>query len=69
MTGDEAVLGKPIGSDRENNKTTFVTLYGLEMAKEIAEKLTADALDSLKKLDGDTLVLKELTSYLLNRNY
>lgn len=69
VTGDEAVLGKPIGSDRENNKTTFVTLYGLDKAKEIAEKLTADALDSLKKIDGDTLALKELTSYLLNRNY
>ena len=47
-------------------KTPFITL---EKAKEIDEKLTADALDSLKKLDGDTLVLKELTSYLLNRNY
>ncbi len=69
VTGDEAVLGKPIGSDSENNKTTFVTLFGLEKAKEIAIELTTEALNLLKKLDGDTSDIALLTDYLLNRNY
>lgn len=69
ITGDEAVLGKPIGSDSENNKTTFVTLYGLEKAKEIAKELTYDALNLLKTFNGDTDSLEQLTHYLLNRNY
>lgn len=69
ITGDEAVLGKPIGSDSENNKTTFVTLYGLEKAKEIAKELTYDALNLLKTFTGDTDSLEQLTHYLLNRNY
>lgn len=69
ITGDEAVLGKPIGSDSENNKTTFVTLYGLEKAKEIAKDLTDDALNLLKTFNGDTDSLEQLTHYLLNRNY
>lgn len=69
ITGDEAVLGKPIGSDSENNKTTFVTLYGLEKAKEIAKELTDDALNLLKTFNGDTDSLEQLTHYLLNRNY
>lgn len=69
VTGDEAVLGKPIGSDTENGKTTFVTLLGLEKAKEAATQLTDEALALLSKLDGDTTVLKDLTKYLLARNY
>ncbi len=63
------VLGKPIGSDIENEKTTFVTLLGLDGAKEYAERLTFEALDILDSFEGDTSRLKALTSYLLDRNY
>ncbi len=69
IVGDEAVLGKPIGSDSENNKTTFVSIYGLEKAKQIATELTNEALLLLSKLEGDTSTLTEITNYLLNRNY
>ncbi len=69
ITGDEAVLGKPIGSDSENNKTTFVSIYGLEKAKQIAAELTQEALNLLKRFDGDITNLTELTCFLLNRNY
>lgn len=69
IIGDEEVLGKPIGSDSENNKTTFVTIYGLEKAKEIATKLSNEAIALLEKFDGDKTNLKELTHFLLNRNY
>ncbi len=66
---DEAVLGKPVGSDKKNKKTTFVSLFGIEKSREIASNLTEEALNALEKLDGDTALLKELTAFLLDRNY
>jgi geranylgeranyl diphosphate synthase type II len=69
VIGDEALLGKPIGSDDENGKTTFVTILGLEKAREVAVQLTEEALGLLSKLDGDTTNLKDLTQYLLARKY
>lgn len=69
VSGDINILGKPIGSDNENNKTTFVTLYGLQKSKEIATKLTNEALELIKSIKGDTTELELLTEYLLNRNY
>jgi geranylgeranyl diphosphate synthase type II len=68
-TADENVLGKPVGSDEKNNKTTFVTLFGLEKAKEFAKQFTQSALDSLNKFDGDKTNLKALTEYLLKREF
>lgn len=67
--GDEEVLGKPIGSDDKNGKTTYVTLFGLEKAKKIAEDLSNEALQILKEFKGDTTNLELLTNFLLNRNY
>lgn len=68
VTGDEAALGKPIGSDAEENKTTFVTLYGIENAKEEAVKLTDKAMKILGRFDNNEFLI-ELTKYLLDRNY
>lgn len=68
VTGDEAALGKPIGSDAEENKTTFVTLYGIENAREEAVKLTDKAMKILGRLDNNEFLI-ELTKYLLDRNY
>ena len=68
VTGNEQLLGKPVGSDAEENKTTFVTIFGIEKAREEAEKYTKQAMDILDKFDNNE-VLKELTEYMLNRNY
>ena len=68
-TADEKTLGKPIGSDKKNGKTTFVSLLGLDGAKQKAALLTKKAEDILNGFSGDTSYLKELTEYLLNRNY
>ena len=68
VTGDEAALGKPIGSDAEENKTTFVTLYGIENAREEAGKLTDKAMKILGRFDNNEFLI-ELTKYLLDRNY
>lgn len=67
VCGDEKTLGKPIGSDKENNKATYVTLVGLEGAKEKAKQLTNEALEILDKFDNIEF-LKQLTLKLLNRN-
>ncbi len=68
VTADEAKLGKPTGSDAEENKTTFVTLFGIENARKEAEQLTEKALSILDKFDGSEF-LKGLTKYLLVRDY
>ena len=43
VTGEKEVLGKPVGSDAGNGKTTFVTVYGVEKSRELAAKYTEDA--------------------------
>ena len=68
VTGNEQLLGKPVGSDAEENKTTFVTIFGIKKAREEAEKYTKQAMDILDKFDNNEF-LKELTEYMLNRNY
>lgn len=68
VTADEAKLGKPTGSDEAENKTTFVTLFGLEKAKEEAKKVTNKALEILDNFENNEF-LKELTKYLLERDY
>lgn len=69
ITGDEAVLGKPIGSDQSNDKTTLVSILGLEQARKTAKEMTDEALGLLSKYDGDSQNLKEITRYLLERKY
>lgn len=68
VSGDEKLLGKPIGSDKESGKTTYVSLFGLEESRRAAEKLTKEALSELDKFD-DNEFLKKLTMFLLVRNY
>lgn len=69
IEGDEKLLGKPIGSDIENDKTTYVSLVGIENAKSKAEMLTKEALGLLDLIGGNNAFLKDLTLYLLDRNY
>ncbi len=68
VTANEKLLGKPVGSDQKNNKTTFVTIYGLEKAFAIAAEISNYALDALDEIGGDTENLYEITNYLLDRN-
>ena len=67
VTGSFEQLGKPIGSDEEQGKSTFVSLLGLEKAKEQAKMLTDEALGFLSAFE-DNGFLTELTEYLLIRN-
>ena len=68
-TGDEKLLGKPVGSDEKNSKVTYVSKYGVEKSRQIAAELTNQALTALNAFDGDKSRLTELTEYLLIRKY
>ncbi len=61
-------LGKPINSDENQNKSTFVSLYGLEKSKSIAEELTENALKELDNFKNNSF-MKDLTEMLLIRDY
>lgn len=68
IIGSEKLLGKPIGSDKESDKITYVSLRGLEKSRKTAENLTKEALEELNNFDGNEF-LQELTKFLLVRNY
>lgn len=68
VTADEKLLGKPVGSDADSGKFTYVTAVGLENARSEAERLTAQAINALEAFE-DTAFLIGLTEMLLKRNY
>lgn len=53
VIGDEDEFGKPIGSDREEGKVTYVDLLGLDACRDLVENETARALSMLDGLDGN----------------
>ena len=60
-------LGKPIGSDEKNNKTTYVTLEGIEKAGNEVQKLTDEAVGLLRELTYEKSFLEELFQSLCAR--
>ncbi len=61
-------LGKPIGSDRENGKTTFVTLYGVEGAMQLAQRINTENCSAMAEVFGDKAAfLTTLAAQLLVR--
>lgn len=68
VKGDAKLLGKPVGSDSENDKSTYVSLLGLEESQRIVDKLTNEAIDILSRFEGSDF-LKELTLFLAKREY
>ena len=66
--GDEKILGKPVGNDKEQEKCTYVSKYGLEGAKEILSNLTKEAIVELDKYGEKANFLRELALYIENRN-
>ena len=67
VTGSEEELGKTVLSDEKNNKTTYVTLKGLEKAKADEEEISRRAVQLLCSLEGDHEFLEELINMLTKR--
>ena len=65
--GDEKMLGKPIGSDARNQKSTYVTLTSIDSARNLAAQTVDDAVGSLNIFGAEADFLRELVRYLLNR--
>ena len=66
--GNEAILGKPVGNDRELGKCTYVSQYGLQGAKDILNKITEEAILELEEFKEKGEFLKEFAYYIQNRN-
>ena len=66
--GNEEILGKPVGNDKEMEKCTYVSQYGLDKAKDILDKITKEAIEELEEYGDKARFLKDLALYIQNRN-
>lgn len=67
VTSTQEELGKPIHSDEKNEKTTYVTLLGIEGAKKVVEEKSEEAIRLLRTLPNENPYLEELLMELIHR--
>ncbi len=67
IEGDAVALGKPVGSDEKNDKSTIVKYFGVEKSKELVREYTHKAISSLSVFNTDTEILKQLSFMLVDR--
>nr|MDQ3726598.1 polyprenyl synthetase family protein [Actinomycetota bacterium] len=68
VTGSDERLGKPQGSDERHGKLTYVSLFGLERARELAGESHAKATAALAEASGETDDLRRVADYIFTRN-
>ena len=68
VIGDEQTLGKPVGSDERNEKTTYVSIHGLENAKAKVKQYTEQSIELLQAFDGDKEFLTGLMTWMIDRD-
>ena len=69
LTGDEEEIGKPVGSDEKNHKTTYVTLKGLEQSAKDVEEISKKAIEILARYDVGNRYLTNLIRFLIHRTH
>ncbi|MDD4297496.1 MAG: polyprenyl synthetase family protein [Ruminiclostridium sp.] len=69
VVGSADELGKPIGSDAKNLKTTYASLYGLDGAKRMLSETTNKAVNALERFGDRAWFLKETAFYIANRSH
>ena len=69
VEGDEAKTGKRVGKDFDAGKATFVTLLGLDGAKNKARELVADAIDALSLYDAKADHLRDAARFVISREF
>jgi geranylgeranyl diphosphate synthase type II len=67
VVGDEAAIGKPVGSDEAKHKSTYPALVGLDQARTLADEAIARALTALDRFDERADPLRALAQYILDR--
>jgi len=67
ITGDQALLGKPVGSDAKNEKQTFVSIHGLQKSQEMVKLYSDKALEIYDSLRCRNPFLKEIIIQLIDR--
>ncbi|MDR2489587.1 MAG: polyprenyl synthetase family protein [Desulfovibrio sp.] len=68
VTGKESVMGKPVGNDAVLNKTTYVSLLGVEASRALAEQRVQEAINALAGFSGpESDMLRGLAAYCINR--
>ena len=65
--GDSKKMGKPVGNDREMNKVTYVTKYGLERAQEMLDDVINEAMTSIRIFGDRSAFLLDLALYIKDR--
>lgn len=68
VTGNTDVLGKPVGSDEESDKNTYVKLCGIEKSEELVNEYSQKAKNALSQFGNKADFLLKLTDYLIDRN-
>jgi geranylgeranyl diphosphate synthase type II len=68
IIGDGSKLGKPIGSDEKNSKSTFVAIYGLERSKHMVQEITEEAVQLISKFERSQELI-DFATYLTKREY
>ena len=69
IIGDESKLGKKVGSDLDNHKSTYPSLIGLDESKTIAYELIQEAKNSINMIGNDAYFLNGLADYIIDREY
>ena len=68
IIGDASVIGKPVLSDEKNNKTTYVTIHGLDESKKKVKELSLQSIKLLNSLTYRNVFLNEFVKALINRD-
>ena len=68
VVGETDKIGKPVGSDQKNNKATYVSVYGLNEAKKLANESVENALHYLDLIKGDTETIRSTTLKIIGRD-
>lgn len=69
LQGDEAVIGKPVGSDLKKNKLTYPALFGLDESRRRAETLIAEGVDAISWMPRSAEPLRAIADYIVRRNH
>jgi geranylgeranyl diphosphate synthase type II len=70
VTGDEAKIGKPVGSDEKHNKSTYPSLIGMEASREWLHRLVEEAKQALAEAElADDRILRLLAEFIIERDH